>query len=132
MEKTVNVRNCCIALILVFLVCTLRTWVRPGSESAGLSIGYQLEYVIIPMLVAFIGVWNDRMKRGLRIALIVAGYAFLYLSVYLLIKNSGLMMNIGKIDMSETTTWLTTWFYVAMGVSVVSLLADLMLVIGKK
>ena len=41
-------------------------------------------------------------------------------------------LNIGKIDMAETITWLTPWFYIAMAVSAVSLLADILYLAGKK
>ncbi len=127
-----NIKRICIALIMAFLACSVGTWVRPGPESAGLSFADQLGFVIIPVLITFIGIWNETIGSRKRIVLIVLGYASLYISVYFLIKNSGLMMNIGKIDMAETITWLTPWFYIAMAVSAVSLLADILYLAGKK
>lgn len=125
-------RNYGIILILAFIVCTMFTWVRPGPESAGLSQADQLGYVIIPLAICFVGIWNDHFRFGSRVLLIIMGYVFLYLSVYILIENSGLMMNIGKIELDEVVTWLTPAFYVAMAISVVSFVANLMFVLKSK
>lgn len=125
-------RNYGVILILAFIVCTMFTWVRPGPESAGLSQADQLGYVIIPLVICFVGIWNDHFRFGSRVLLIIMGYVFLYLSVYILIENSGLMMNIGKIELDEVVTWLTPAFYVAMAISVVSFVANLMFVLKSK
>ncbi len=125
-------RHCGIILILAFIVCTMFTWVRPGPESAGLSQADQLGYVIIPLVICFVGIWNDHFRFRSRVLLIIMGYVFLYLSVYILIENSGLMMNIGKIELDEVVTWLTPAFYVAMAISVFSFVANLMFVLKSK
>ena len=125
-------RNYGVILILAFIVCTMFTWVRPGPESAGLSQADQLGYVIIPLVICFVGIWNDHFRFGSRVLLIIMGYVFLYLSVYILIENSGLMMNIGKIELDEVVTWLTPAFYVAMAISVFSFVANLMFVLKSK
>ncbi len=130
--RRLNIRSCGVILILAFIVCTMFTWVRPGPESAGLSQADQLGYVIIPVVICFCGIWNDQFRFGSRVLLIIMGYVLLYLSVYILIKNSGLMMNIGEIEFVETVTWLTPMFYVSMAVSVVSFIADMIIVLGDR
>ncbi|MBQ7703380.1 MAG: hypothetical protein IJT40_03300 [Firmicutes bacterium] len=126
MKRTQNIKMLSVAISVAILLCTAGSWIRPGSESAGLQLPDQLGYIIFPVLIAYMGVWNDKLRHGIRVGLVAIGHASFYSMLYLLIKRAGILMNIGEIDLAETISWATPLLYITIALGVVSNVIDLL------
>ena len=117
----------CLFIAAVLVCASAGSWIRPGAESAGLQFSVQYSYILLPVVLVFMGVVNKSFGFRIRAALIVLGHASFYVMVFLLVKRAGILMNIGEVSLAETISWTTPLFKAAIMLSVVSFAVDILL-----